>query len=132
MLEKVREKLKYHLEFWEDVPEREDGGDKYENLPLFIGYKNLNETREILAELDAYMESNGWQTIETAPKDETYILVFQPDTLKPDITVVCWDDFDEWWHCCDGKNPELPLRGEDPTHWMPLPKSPSSHKSSER
>lgn len=63
-----------------------------------------------------------WKTIDSAPKDGTYILLFQPDALEPDMTVCAW--FDDWWMACDGKNPELPLRGKQPTHWCPLPNPP--------
>ena len=70
-------------------------------------------------------ESNGltWQTFETAPRDGTYILAYQTDVLAPNHYVVCFDDSwgdGGWWMVCDGKNPELPLRGPEPTHWMPL------------
>ena len=68
-----------------------------------------------------------WQDISTAPKDGTYILVHQTGTLAPNDFVVyfdrSWSD-DGWWLTCDGKDPELPLRGPEPTHWMPLPKPP--------
>ena len=63
-----------------------------------------------------------WRPISEAPRDGTYILVYQPDALAPDITVVAW--IDDWWHACDGKNPELALRGHNPTHFMPLPAAP--------
>jgi hypothetical protein len=31
---------------------------------------------------------------------------------------------DGWWMIEDGKDPERPLRGDVPTHWMPLPDAP--------
>lgn len=68
--------------------------------------------------------ADQWQPVETAPKNGTYIIVWQPNTLEPSQTIVCWDMYDEWWHCCDGKNPEIRLRGVNPTHWMPLPSAP--------
>lgn len=30
-----------------------------------------------------------------------------------------------WWMISDGKDFERPLRGDTPTHWMPLPAPPS-------
>lgn len=69
-----------------------------------------------------------WKTIDTAPKDETYILIYQSGVLEPSIYVAMFDESwsnDGWWMVCDGKNPELPLRGPAPTHWMPLPDAPT-------
>jgi len=67
-------------------------------------------------------QASEWLDISSAPKDGTYVLLYQPDTLIPDIVVCAWED--DWWQCCDGKNPELPLRGHSPTHWIPLPAPP--------
>jgi hypothetical protein len=64
-----------------------------------------------------------WQSIETAPKDGAYILVYQTGVLEPSQVVCCYED--DWWQCCDGKNTELPLRGPAPTHWRPLPAPPA-------
>lgn len=69
-----------------------------------------------------------WQPIETAPRDGTWILICQYGCSEPSRLVASFDDgwgADGWWLCCDGKNPELPLRGPEPTHWMPLPKLPN-------
>lgn len=64
----------------------------------------------------------GWQPIESAPKDDTLILVWRQTTYSDDpFVVVRWED--DWWQVHDGKN-DWALRGPDPTHWMPLPKSP--------
>lgn len=68
-----------------------------------------------------------WQPIETAPKDGTSVLIH---TEGPGCgAAVCffdteWGD-EGWWMLDDGKLAlELPLRGADPTHWMPLPRGP--------
>lgn len=76
---------------------------------------------------NAALVSQGWQPIETAPRDGTWILVRQSDVLEPSVAVCAFDpECSEggWWMCCDGKNPEIPLRGPSPTHWMPLPALP--------
>ena len=59
---------------------------------------------------------NGWASMETAPKDETEILLFS----MGDIGVCYWrDDMDSWtWG--------LGNRFNNPTHWMPLPKPPEN------
>jgi hypothetical protein len=67
-----------------------------------------------------------WQPIETHPKDfADRFLVFNGE----EIHLVFWDDTwssDGWFMCDDGKCArDLPLRGKDPTHWMPLPPSPT-------
>lgn len=64
----------------------------------------------------------GWQPIDSAPRDDTLILVWRQTTYSDDpFVVVRWED--DWWQVHDGKN-DWALRGPDPTHWMPLPKSP--------
>ena len=70
--------------------------------------------------------SDKWMTIDSAPKDGTSILVAATG-FDANIGVVAWDDTwcDGWWMCDDGKQAmELPLRGPEPTHWMPLPPAP--------
>ena len=79
-----------------------------------------------------------WQPIETAPKDGTKILAYDPDGIHdPVYAVICWyvhetDFFEEmegglykksanktaWW---DGAS-YLPFNA---THWMPLPEPPT-------
>ena len=63
-----------------------------------------------------------WQPIETAPKNETRILVCA--TLRGaslgsgrDVAIAWWDAHYEIWVTGFQNNPE-------PTHWMPLPEPP--------
>jgi hypothetical protein len=67
-----------------------------------------------------------WQPIETAPKDGTPILITRPTEWQCEEGwhVVRWDD--DWWQVHDGKF-DCPLRGPDPTHWMPLPVPPHNY-----
>lgn len=66
-----------------------------------------------------------WQPIETAPKDGTPILIYDPpfnDFLSYEIYVCSWDDYKAAW---------IEYSGEcyaqyQPTHWMPLPLPPST------
>ncbi len=66
----------------------------------------------------------GWQHIETAPKDGTWILVTCGGQKVP--AVVFWSsDFDVWI-----ENEEAPASWAHPeewplTHWMPLPTPPT-------
>jgi Lar family restriction alleviation protein len=75
-----------------------------------------------------------WQPIETAPKDEnTPILVYAPGS---GYYVVTWENFDSstvgWWHVDDNKHGPYALRGESPTHWMPLPSRPAAFEAGGR
>jgi hypothetical protein len=66
---------------------------------------------------DVVMVPN-WQPIETAPKDETAILIY---TSRENMYVVSYDDtFSAPWRIRndDGLNEHVP------THWMPLPTAP--------
>lgn len=62
-------------------------------------------------------EGMNWQPIETAPKDGTRILGYQPaaPASVEDINIVAWDSgrwHDDEWYCYTI------------THWMPLPAPP--------
>ena len=65
-----------------------------------------------------------WQPIETAPRDETDCLVTNDRGQFVAWFDSSWDN-DGWWMVSDGKNIEYPLRGKEPTHWMPLPGTPA-------
>lgn len=65
----------------------------------------------------------SWQRLETAPKDDTLILVWRETNYSDDpFVVVRWEN--DWWQVHDGRD-DLPLRGPEPTHWMPLPEAPT-------
>ena len=57
-----------------------------------------------------------WQPIETAPKNQTQILVTVP--WLPEPTILFWNVSDEWESPASGIHENAPW---DPTHWMPLP-----------
>lgn len=61
---------------------------------------------------------------DAVPKDGTRILVRND---RGTFTVE-WDEdcIDGWWVCPDGKHDDQPLRGGEPTHWMPLPPAPEA------
>ncbi len=60
-----------------------------------------------------------WQTIETAPKDGTRILVWRPREDRDNPAhhgIDRWSDYSQsWWNS---------RRDQQPTHWMPLPPPP--------
>lgn len=59
-----------------------------------------------------------WQLIETAPKDGSAIIVYDPD--DGDIAVV--EFYQESWtskYCVDSW-----IKFNNATHWMPLPQPP--------
>jgi hypothetical protein len=72
----------------------------------------------------------GWQTIDTAPKDGTTIIlacgnrVTVGDWISPEM-VNNWDgdDFDAHWQSWDGGF--INESEHSATHWMPLPAAPS-------
>ncbi len=70
---------------------------------------------------------DGWQPIETAPKDGTPILLFCPGSWYGDERVVgCFGSY-----CCSVEFYWVDLASEGmsldkPTHWLPLPDPPFS------
>jgi len=72
-----------------------------------------------------------WQPIETAPRDKTAILIYEP----PAAIVVAWfigEGQQDLW--TDGQTRGIyddPLE-YIPTHWMPLPDPPTAAPQQER
>ena len=62
-----------------------------------------------------------WQPIETAPKDETTILVKRKDAYGWTTTTAFWStDSDRWVLDCPGEYAE-DYEFKNPSHWMPGP-----------
>lgn len=70
---------------------------------------------------------SDWQPISTAPKDETWVLLYTANDGAGGIVMGCWDAG------CDATedDPGYPAGWMDaggfflhPTHWMPLPEPP--------
>jgi hypothetical protein len=74
----------------------------------------------------------GWQSIETAPKDETFVLLYFPPGMEPwqaeadGMVLGFWsEEYADWFHSEAAGN-SLTARGAaQPTHWMPLPEPPT-------
>ena len=77
-------------------------------------------------------QAEGWRPIETAPKDGTYLLLWEQYSTNP--FVGCWAfgvwavshehvDAEGGW---DGANVVDSISQERITHWMPLPNPPTS------
>lgn len=69
-----------------------------------------------------------WQSIKTAPKDGTPVLVFSPHVPLNNPTNVVVAKFENYrgvWSYCENVLADIsgPIEPE-PTHWMPLPKPP--------
>lgn len=73
----------------------------------------MTETRET---------DTAWQPIETAPRDGTLIIGWEPG----DVPRVCWPywrtDQEGLWRYSDAFHGSYAIT---PTHWMPLPDPPS-------
>lgn len=75
-----------------------------------------------------------WMPIETAPKDETPILLaggtWGDDFRKERecITVGWWETYGDWqfWNTCAAEGGCSMFPYNNPTHWMPLPAPPSN------
>lgn len=74
-----------------------------------------------------------WRPIETAPRDGTWLLVFEPSKWSPNIHVVRWGEPEwtleksppkTWVTMALGPNPDT-YDADEATHWMPLPEPPT-------
>jgi len=62
-----------------------------------------------------------WQTIDSAPKDGTEILVF--NSLYKEMFVALWHD-ESWQYAVGIDSKPIILTTRETTHWMPLPEPP--------
>lgn len=74
-----------------------------------------------------------WKIIDTAPKDGTKVLVYQPKyfiyddyAIDPVIAVCEWSVFCNLWRVSNisGNDFESDIDSQKVTHWMPLPEPP--------
>ena len=79
----------------------------------------------------------GWQPIETAPKDGTPVLVYPPTWAKAIASIAKWnkDEYAKkprpYWRRVDDYGKVTISRDNPPTHWMPLPAAPKPENSHE-
>src|SRR5690606_69758 len=73
---------------------------------------------------------SGWQPIETAPKDGTWVLsyctgfdVSYGPHHAPGFAIIAWDDEFGFWQVMPDSAYEI---GATPTHWTPLPAAPTA------
>lgn len=65
-----------------------------------------------------------WQKINSAPKDATYVWLFEETTKKQ--WMGAYNKYNKSW-ICDGISPDGTthwIMEIFPTHWMPLPEEP--------
>lgn len=60
------------------------------------------------------MHSPGWQPIDTAPKDETLVLLWADEK----VFMGSWNSYARDWL------EPIGIKWLSPTHWMPLPAGP--------
>ncbi|GGA99938.1 hypothetical protein GCM10011491_30240 [Brucella endophytica] len=88
-------------------------------------------------EAPAPVVADGWQPIETGPKDKTRVIIAVPTKDKDDFIVGeayfdpdNYEGGDWWWaNTMVGGWPDDPISEINyhaPTHWMPLPAAPSA------
>lgn len=89
---------------------------KRESVDEFKNSEKMNASDDHVQSL------NTWQPIETAPKDMTWILLYGYGNGTHTHTVGAWNSDRDIWQVDKCGNVYMP----DPTHWMPLPKPPTT------
>lgn len=85
------------------------------------GYRITNTGEVIRAALEALRES--WQPIETAPKDETWVLLYGDYMGEPKVVCAFWSDgwsdgmSDPGWSESECASNTVTAFGWEPTHW---------------
>jgi hypothetical protein len=74
-----------------------------------------------------------WQPIETAPKDNSAVLVYVPMRSVKFMATAFWDTVaGEWRVAWTGlHNKPSVIKDPEPTHWMPLPEPPITNGDGE-
>jgi hypothetical protein len=73
---------------------------------------------------------DGWQAIETAPRDGTLILCFYPDRHGHDRYSLRYWATGDWGVRAEGWSDQYrQLRKTDPTRWMPLSQPPNNART---
>jgi hypothetical protein len=72
---------------------------------------------------------NPWRPIETAPKDETEVLLYFPNgywATGENMVTGFWGGEPEEpaWYFSESDSKPMTAFGSCPTHWMPLPRPP--------
>jgi len=94
-----------------------------------IGYEYRFCTPSNRAYSTRYTRAPQWQPIETAPKDGTKIVVFNPDREEPEVAwyvpvVFHLDDGEDSGVAWPWKTYDNAYKEEWPDHWQPIPKPP--------
>jgi hypothetical protein len=94
---------------------------------LSMRYAHREDVRALLREAAAALEAarkDGWQPIETAPKDGNEVILFDSDYLQLSGFEGRYSEpRGSWLSSYDG-----PV---NPTHWMPLPPPPAALRRKE-
>lgn len=70
---------------------------------------------------------SGWRPIETAPKDESEVLLYFPDgywRTGCNVAIGFVSGWDGQWYESESDSNTMIAFGSLPTHWMPLPDPP--------
>lgn len=91
--------------------------------------KSRDDMRAALRSAITAAQPEGWQPIETAPRDGTSILILYNGCAIE----ACWEcveygDWESWSESVYWWSSELNCLddGDEPTHWMPLPAAPAT------
>lgn len=66
-----------------------------------------------------------WQPIETAPRDESWVILYGDYMGEPRAVLGFWG-YGEDWFDSEAASGSLTAFGWRPTHWMPLPSPPTT------
>jgi hypothetical protein len=109
-LQKVQEALEYYA----------SKANNQHNYKSLMEIDDTVKAKEALAELKELKEGEGWQPIETAPKDESFILAYFPGGIGVEKVY-----FEKETGQFETLRSEFNVK---PTHWLRLPKGPSSNQ----
>lgn len=82
---------------------------------------------DVLAEARGFPD--GWQSIETAPKDGAEIWGFNGEQAR-----MLWSEGEHWalWVWADSSLADIDPSPDQPTHWMPIPAAPGADSPTSR
>lgn len=110
MNNKVREAWSYELATLKDLE-----NDQYSGWQLHLSEYKPNVPEGAIRNLKHLVEEKEWQSIETAPKDGSSVLIFYNAIMGPIVREAYFDG---------GMWQTINVRVDKPTNWMPLPTPP--------
>lgn len=127
------------------LAEPKNGEDWFDTVAGATGFTDEENRTLLRCAISAYLKAlegagmvieQGWQPIETAPKDGTRILVSDSQLVSvcrwvPEVSRVHYEEAGPGWFCDTLQRIRAPAKWQQSLRWRPLPAPPAMLSASE-